>query len=98
MGRLFEPIRDIIGRALYEEEPDGQERDWYTLSEKQREPWRLDGDRVIGALKDASYEFTEFAYSRDGIDWLATTPDELWRDWWEHIQKTRVPRSTTDFC
>lgn len=42
---LTEPLRDLVGRALYEE--PGQNLDWYLLSEERREPWRLDADRVI---------------------------------------------------
>jgi hypothetical protein len=45
MGEVIEPIRDQIGRALYEE--PGHDLDWYALSEERREPWRLDADRVI---------------------------------------------------
>ena len=42
-------LRDIIGRALYEEPP--LDRDWDTLSEDQREPWRKDAERVVVAMQ-----------------------------------------------
>lgn len=45
-----EPLRDLIGRALYEktaEEQDAEERNWYALSEDRREPWRRDADNAI---------------------------------------------------
>ena len=42
---LQEPLRDRVGRALYEE--PGLDRDWYLLSEDRREPWRKDADRLI---------------------------------------------------
>ena len=45
MGEVSEPLRDQIGRALYEE--PGHSGDWYELSEDRREPWRLDADRII---------------------------------------------------
>jgi hypothetical protein len=40
-----EPLRDRVGRALYEE--PGKNLNWYLLSEEKREPWRKDADRVI---------------------------------------------------
>lgn len=40
-----EPLRDQVGRALYEE--PGSDADWYALSEERREPWRRDADRII---------------------------------------------------
>lgn len=40
-----EPLRDRVGRALYEEPGAGY--NWYDLSEERREPWRKDADRVI---------------------------------------------------
>lgn len=46
---LLEPLRDRIGRALYEE-PCNEPRNWYALSEERREPWRRDADRVIALL------------------------------------------------
>lgn len=46
--KVTEPARDIAGRVLYEE--PGLDRDWYSLSEERREPWREDADRVIAAL------------------------------------------------
>lgn len=49
---VSEPLRDRIGRVLYEE--PGHERDWYSLSEERREPWRKDADRVIAVLNEAS--------------------------------------------
>ena len=45
MGEVSEPLRDQIGRALYEE--PGHNGDWYKLSEDRREPWRRDADRII---------------------------------------------------
>lgn len=42
---LKEPLRDLVGRALYEK--PGGNRDWYLLSEERREPWRKDADRII---------------------------------------------------
>ena len=49
-----EPLRDRIGRALYEE-PCDQPRDWYALSEERREPWRRDADRVIALLAEEGW-------------------------------------------
>lgn len=50
MKTVKEPLRDVLGRILYEE---GDERnDWYSLSEERREPWRLDADRVLNGLSD----------------------------------------------
>lgn len=52
---LQEPLRDQIGRVIYEcdEEQGNSDRpDWYCLSEERREPWRKDADRVILLLKD----------------------------------------------
>jgi hypothetical protein len=43
-----EPLRDRVGRALYEE--PGKGLDWYALSEERREPWRKDADRVLAIL------------------------------------------------
>lgn len=40
-----EPLRDQVGRALYEE--PGLDRNWYDLPEDRREPWRKDADRII---------------------------------------------------
>lgn len=45
-----EPLRDRIGRVLYEE--PGLDRNWYELSEERREPWRKDADRVIAILSE----------------------------------------------
>lgn len=42
---VTEPLRDQVGRALYEE--PGSNADWYALSEERREPWRRDADRII---------------------------------------------------
>lgn len=44
MIEIREPLRDQVGRALYEE---GCGRDWSSLSEERREPWRKDADRII---------------------------------------------------
>jgi hypothetical protein len=49
---LLEPLRDRVGRAIYEE--PGTDADWYLLSEERREPWRKDADRVI-AIVAADY-------------------------------------------
>lgn len=51
LAEVKEPLRDLIGRAIYEE-PDqsGKAPDWYALSEERRESWRVDADRVIAAL------------------------------------------------
>ena len=51
-GDPVKPLRDRIGRALYEE-PDARGRtpDWYALAEERREPWRQDADRVIAMLR-----------------------------------------------
>lgn len=47
-----EPLRDRVGRALYEEPGRETElRDWYNLSEERREPWRKDADRVIAIVQ-----------------------------------------------
>jgi hypothetical protein len=43
-----EPLRDQIGRVLYEE--GGVRSDWHLLSEARREPWRKDADRVTAML------------------------------------------------
>jgi len=43
-----EPLRDRIGRVLYEE--PGRGLDWYSLSEERREPWRKDADRVLAEI------------------------------------------------
>lgn len=44
-ARREHPLRDRVGRALYEE--PGGNADWSSLSEERREPWRKDADRVI---------------------------------------------------
>lgn len=49
MPSISEPLRDLIGRAIYEE--PGRGLNWYLLSEERREPWRRDADRVLNALK-----------------------------------------------
>lgn len=41
----MDPLRDRVGRALYEE--PGSNCDWSKLTEDRREPWRKDADRVI---------------------------------------------------
>ncbi len=43
---MSEPLRDQVARALYEEPSTGA-RDWDSLSEERREPWRKDADRII---------------------------------------------------
>lgn len=48
-----EPLRDRVGRAIYEceEERGNTDRpDWYSLSEERREPWRKDADRAIEVI------------------------------------------------
>ena len=45
-----EPLRDIIGRTLYEE--PGLDLDWYQLSEDRREPWRKDADRIADVIRN----------------------------------------------
>lgn len=85
-----EPMRDVIGRALYEEPP--LDRNWYDLSEERREPWRQDADRVIESLKVFAYWFGEFAHEESGADWLAATPEELFRDFIDRIIETKGPR------
>jgi hypothetical protein len=47
-----EPLRDQVGRVLYEE--PGRALDWYALSEERREPWRQDADRVIAVVHEFS--------------------------------------------
>lgn len=42
-----EPLRDQIGRSLYEEGHAAERADWYSLSEVRREPWRADADRCL---------------------------------------------------
>ena len=96
MAKLIEPMRDIIGRAIYEDPRNDPEKDWYTLSEERREPWREDADRVIEAIKNLSYEFSEYAYSCEGADWLAITPSELWQEFFSLVQTTNGPRSVSD--
>lgn len=49
MKKATEPLRDQIGRALYEE--PGRTLNWYALSEQKREPWRLDADRVLKVIE-----------------------------------------------
>lgn len=76
---LAEPLRDVAGRALYEE--DGVRNDWYSLSEKRREPWRRDADRVFGALSEhGPLWFKRYAIDYGGVDWLAAGPEEMFRD------------------
>jgi hypothetical protein len=50
MCELREPLRDRIGRAIYEE--PGHGLNWYSLSEEKREDWRRDADRVIAQLNE----------------------------------------------
>lgn len=51
-GDPIEPLRDRIGRAIYEEpSASGAVPDWYALSEQRRERWRRDADRVIATLR-----------------------------------------------
>lgn len=58
---IVEPLRDCVGRALYEE--PGHQGDWYSLSEERREPWRLDADRAI-AVMHANFSKLETAMHR----------------------------------
>lgn len=51
MDQVSEPLRDQIGRALYEE--PGRSLNWYELSEERREPWRQDADRVLLVIAKA---------------------------------------------
>lgn len=51
-GTVQEPLRDQVGRALYEE--PGSDCDWYLLSEEGREPWRKDADRTIEVISRAA--------------------------------------------
>jgi hypothetical protein len=46
MNEIREPLRDQVGRALYEETATVSP-DWSSLSEERREPWRKDADRII---------------------------------------------------
>jgi len=47
---VIEPLRDLVGRALYEE-PGKPDLNWYLLSEERREPWRQDADRCIAVVQ-----------------------------------------------
>lgn len=51
MSTVQEPLRDRIGRVLYEE-PGKEPRDWYCLSEERREPWRKDADRILEMMAE----------------------------------------------
>lgn len=91
MATAVEPIREIIGRALYHE--NGVRKDWNTLSARRREPWCEDGDRVLSALaQNGPYWFAEYAHDVGGVDWLAVEPDELFRDFLLHVLKTKGPK------
>ena len=81
-----EPLRDQIGRVLYEEaETETIFRplrvDWYKLNEYRREPWRRDGDRVLEVMHThllaSKTEIEEAADAIGGVDWLATAPHEF---------------------
>lgn len=93
---LIEPMRDVIGAALYNEFTDKHSTsrprpDWYGLSEERREPWRVDADRVIESLKQFALDFGEYCYSQGGADYLAVEPREQWEGFLETIQKTKGP-------
>lgn len=79
-GKMFiaEPLRDVIGRAIYSED-NPLLSDWYTLSETRREPWRKDADRVIAALLSHWSMGMQRAAEESGTDFLASSPRELWQ-------------------
>jgi hypothetical protein len=54
-------LRQIIGRALYEEGTVRDCRDWAIMSDERREPWCADGDRVVRAISNACDEGNEEA-------------------------------------
>ena len=77
---IYEPLRDQVGRVLYEE--PGIARDWYRLSENRREAWRNDADRILNRLTEAG-AFTPpmlEAALEAGVDFLATSPQELFAE------------------
>lgn len=46
---VLEPLRDIIGNAIFTQPPTSAS-EWYEKSSERREGWRKDADRVIDAL------------------------------------------------
>lgn len=46
-------LRETIARAIYEQpKEDGTTDDWSALSEKRKEAWRADADRVLDVLPE----------------------------------------------
>lgn len=94
MPNITEPMRDVIGRVLYEE--PGISRDWYSLSEERREPWRQDADRIIDVLPIMADHFAEFAYHQaDAKDTIVgcvfpTDPAKIWSSYLEFVKRTQV--------
>lgn len=77
MDTVQEPLRDRIGRAIYEE---NNLSDWYSLSEARREPWRKDADRVLLALSREELIAAGKTLSKDEHRAFANTDRELWRE------------------
>lgn len=91
---LTTALRDVIARAIYEEptRDRGRAPVWDELSQERRAGWLADADRVITALRlHGDNAFDEFATKDggvgEGVDWLATTPCELWREFWCHVER-----------
>lgn len=79
-NEVAEPLRDVIGRAIYAEPLDWHnDADWYDLSEELREKWRCDADRVITALLAHWTPKMQSAAEESGADFLANSPRELWK-------------------
>ena len=104
---VAEPVRDIIGRALYEEPPTNGDPtpNWYALSEEKREPWRQDADRVVAAVIATQQERMARAILRcmddhDGIDTfvekLLSFPEhyctDLATDALQSLKEERMPK------
>jgi hypothetical protein len=72
-----EPLRDRVGRALYEE--PGSNCNWYDLSEERREPWRKDADRIIPIVhRDYAAVVAERNRAQQACEEIARRlPDEL---------------------
>lgn len=77
MGAVQEPLRDRLGRAIYEE---NSLSDWYSLSEEWREPWRKDADRVLLALSREELIAAGKTIGNNEHRAFANTDRELWRE------------------
>jgi len=84
-AELAEPLRDRVGRVLYEE--PGKNCDWYKLSEERREPWRKDADRAIAVALEGRITFQRVEAAAGAMvahmfaEHELPVDDEIWRQY-----------------